>query len=452
MQTEQFANASPMQLYGALLDGIMPLEGTWKLYEIVSDGAGHLEPFWHGFEVDKRQFYFFEDEERSRLAKEIRIRRNEHGEVGSHRDLGRVLVEPVLFAITGQRSTNEIIAHDVWHHTPVGWQPLNTANALPLGKSIRDSSELEAALASIRERLMVLSSQVLWPVFWPDGDGDSYITLLCVQGSAAGTEAGVWALHASSRDYRLTRLHGQMSSIRDALDPALLSLTDVLATEYARDNTDARRRSDLRFFARCTISSQLNNESEIELDDDAIAAIYEEDGLHVYEQQPRADYIQYYGQMLDKAVAYLSGLSEIIGDRETPRPKIVLAIQHAFVAIRIAELHREEQMQAESYPELEGLDTLIQQSVLAALLFDSAERLCSEATDNKKSISIDAQQKVPSNHTRVEHFILQVREVLSDKRKQPHNRWLMWCSFALQALAGLARVSEGDEGFPRSVK
>lgn len=439
LQAGSSRGRAPLDLYTKLLNGILPLDGTWKLYEILSDGAGHLEPFWHGFEVDQEHFYPFEEEERSRLAREIRTRRSEQENIDSHRDLGRILVEPALFCITGRRDIQAMVADNVWYHAPSGWHSLDdAAETLPLEPKVRHSLGLDGSIARIRDSLLTLSSQVLWPVFWPDAEENTYLSLVCVQGTAARATAGVWALHAGSRLAHLPEIQGRMPHLRDAIDPPLLSLTDVLATEYARDNTDEHRRSDLRFFVRSTARPEMVIGEDLSLDDGAIATLYEEDGLALYERRLRVDYLHHYGRMLDRTVSYLS--ERPIRYKE-PRSPLALALRYAFVAIRVAELHQEEQNRGRARSNWMPSERLIQQSPLALTFFRIAEWLCLEMKDPERLTgAVRECHAVDGNIVQCDQFLgAAVRALRKNAEQDPGSDSVRWCCYALRAIAGVLR-------------
>ncbi len=222
-----------------------------KVFEVLSDGLGYVEPHWHGVVFDGHKLNLLG---RGVVNYKKRVERFRKNHRRTHRTVGRQLYESALFAITAQ---------GVWTLSPYeqgkGWQSLmeGTDVQLPtkhigIGKDVLEPAEFGSILST-------LAQDVLWPAFFgtPKQRSHQNISLVLLHTSLWNDVAGVWNLHANfpnASDIILRELNDtdQLHALAALVDAPVRCLEDVADWAYVQEGQRRARQANVNFAYHCT--------------------------------------------------------------------------------------------------------------------------------------------------------------------------------------------------------
>jgi len=273
-QRETLGNSGDVELYQRLLEPFVELSGGFKLFEVVSDGLGAPDPHWDAAALNNTEFKLerLPPDRRGALNdRVIKMRQRLEGlQYDTHRSLGRVLLQPCLFAISGRASSADISTMPVRYFADGSWVDLvRHPDRVPFKPDTSPEQETSrvAAVETLANCLQSISRRVIWPAFWREFDASEYLTLLYIQASSVSASAGVWALHIGAESagrveasnsegpeegsFRTTLKNDDLSVQRtwQVVTPPMNCLLDSLTLVLDEGGLEARRSAELRLLA-----------------------------------------------------------------------------------------------------------------------------------------------------------------------------------------------------------
>jgi hypothetical protein len=324
----------------------------WTFYEIISDGGGQAEPYWHGLVGKSGEYRLLSPEERDELGAGIAREREKNRQkfkvvADTHRDLGRFFAEPLVFRVTGKRNERAYRADEtVTVLTPRGSETwLDYA-----GKRIATAADNTTLAESLEQDLRILCEHVLWPEFWRKHPAlQSFVSIIYIQGSIVHSDCGVWAIHVGASG--VSDLDFVSSSDPHPfffIDPAEHCLNHVLIAELHESGAHKRRISDLQFVGRALgllgapLGSEvalyrfLNEEVDMESPGGDHPITSPPVGHQLYTRAHQADYLTDYSSVFELCVGRLAQIDPTYLQRlEHPYFRTAAIL---FVARRIQEL------------------------------------------------------------------------------------------------------------------
>lgn len=239
----------------------------FNMLEILSDGMGSHEPFWHGIKINVDGntsgglFMPLGEKAYTEYRKKVHHYRKKISQhYMTHLQIGENLIEPTLFKVTKD---------NVMYHRYNRWYDIDCLK-LPLPikcKACKGDDNLESrnmqnssgdclnykdTLLRIKDNLIVLSRKVLWPALLDDDiESKEPISLVFIYASTWQVP-GVWALHILPDRGTVSKTIRQSDShIHSIIDPPSFCINDALGSLYKRDSTHRSRYKDVELFRRC---------------------------------------------------------------------------------------------------------------------------------------------------------------------------------------------------------
>jgi hypothetical protein len=328
------------------------------IIEILSDGLGDVEPYWHGLKVQSDGVSEIVEWEHQNFIQKVRERRAAVVNAlvyKTHLEIGKKLLEPSLFKIT--ESEVEYYSQSRWceldtadcplplklavdHKNRINWEDIQTIRRT-LPEVFKDES-YKQTINDIKNSLLSLSKDVLWPGLFSDKyqkgtdklkKGES-VSLVLIQASTWQVP-GVWALHAYSECERVSKEDFKQAELQSTINPPVQCLNDALGAMFQRDSSHEHRQNDVRLYRKCKgIDDSLTPENEfygISMDEIAI-----------YEHSLSSDPLERYGHIYQSVCKYYAE------EEESQRPSdlrdgsllmLERAVEQAFVSVAVQ--HRE---------------------------------------------------------------------------------------------------------------
>lgn len=298
-----------------------------RVFEVLSDGLGYLEPNWHAIDFGPAQpLGSSAAAQVAALRERIRVAREKHRESLSgfptQRALGGRLYESGLFLVTPQISY--FLAGGAWQEVSKSVLPLKFEN---------DGTNPENERRTIDASLRLLSQCVLWPSFFENSKG-TYVSLVFLHTSLWQSVAGVWAFHARcDGEFQVPRI-GDETHLRQLVEPAICCLEDVVGWANEHEGSHAGRRRNVDLFFRAT------GRLEPEWTPDGVRGLFEEDDRRVYEIPPSPSEASDAREIFNRALDLLASRSSVHQPASSADPQtsaILRCLQGLFVAGRLAE-------------------------------------------------------------------------------------------------------------------
>lgn len=225
-----------------------PLVG--KVFEVLSDGLGYVEPNWHALVSDGEipeivapdvlaQFHIRIRKLRDRLSTGTR----------TQRAIGNSLYESALFAVSNEGVW--LLAMKPGAET---WAPLPDGNddVLPLKRGGQLTLQTLAS-SDPAASLIAIARSVHWPAFLVGAQPSECLSLVLLHTSLWHEAAGVWAFHV--RCNGATKIEPKssvnLSSLRALVAPAVCCLEDVTGWAYEREGLHRVRQHNVNFRYHC---------------------------------------------------------------------------------------------------------------------------------------------------------------------------------------------------------
>lgn len=314
-------------LQAAIQKSVGPQMTPTRVFEVLSDGLGYLEPNWHAIDFGPAQPSGSSAAAQvAALRERIRVAREKHRESLSgfptQRALGGRLYESGLFLVAPQNSY--FLAGGAWQEV--------SKSVLPL-KFESDGTNPESERRTIDASLRLLSQQVLWPSFFENSKG-SYLSLVFLHTSLWQSVAGVWAFHARcDGDFQVPSIADE-ARLRQLVEPAIRCLEDVVGWANEHEGSHAGRRRNVDLFFRAT------GRLEPEWTPDGVRGLFEEHDRRVYEISPSPSEASDAREIFDRALDLLadrSGVHKPASAADHLASAILRCLQGLFVAGRLAE-------------------------------------------------------------------------------------------------------------------
>ena len=415
-----------LEHYSALLSEFFEhftIAGTDSLIlEILSDGLGDIEPIWHGIKIEQGGVNDIPEWMHEELIKKVQERRNEYAAalpLKTHLEIGTKLLEPSLFKIT--KTKVQYYSKEFWRdlddpESPlplklvfekeinINWEDIQSIKQF-LPALLQEQSYKEM-VESIRESLLKLSHDVLWPALFESKSRDGECLSLVLIQASTWQVPGVWNLHACSKTGKISdKTFPASNLIQSAITPPALCLNDALGAMFMRDSTHQQRQNDLRLYRRSKgISSQLRPEQEFYGSED--------DDLEIYDRTWSVNPFERYGYIYDLACKRYMGLPQPKDFKDSELLLLNRVLKQAFVAL--------------------ALQT--QEPVVAVFILQDTVQLCLRLIEEAEQSGSQGTESVLVPTPEGYQIEARFREWLIELGQRPDKTWSPWMHMGILEL------------------